>query len=288
MKKDKLNRNENNNIKDIDYNNLRFLNQLIEQKKKIISEYYLNSLLEEETINKNRHKRKNFCFNNNTNKTDRLNRSNNNKMHIKRNSFRNIEEKKIILNDDYNINNIINKYKNNSFINEIRSKNQKLKNLLFTFERLFKRKNSDFQSKTYKNKNNYFNDDCKDDIDYKKNKSPKKKIKYLTPNSTKNKDSNNYINGKENTGNQMFTLNYDSTIRANKTTRTNESNRRKYSSYDEKNEFIFNITQSKTLLNNINYDNNSYNYTYRKIKSSFKNKCPDIETNADVKRRKPR
>ena len=283
MKKDKYSRNENYNIKDIDYNNLRFLNQLIEQKKTIISEYYLNSLLEEKAINKNRHKKRHFCFNNNTNKTDRLNRSNNNKIHFKRNSFRNIEEKKNVLNDDYNINNIINKYKNNSFINGIRSKNQKLKNLLFTYERLFKRKNSDFQSKTYKNK--YFNDDCKDDIDYKKNKSPKKKIKYLTPNSTKNKDSNNYIIGKENTGNQMYTLNYDSTTRTNKTNRTNESNRRKYISCDEKNEFMFNITQSKTLLNNINYDNNSFNYTYRKIKSSIKNKCPDLENNTDEKRK---
>lgn len=132
-------------------------------------------------------------------------------MYIKRNSFKNIEENKNISNDDYKINNIINKYKNKSFINGNQSKNQKLKNLLFTYERLFKRKNSDFQSKTYKNKNKYFNDDCKDDIDYKKNKSPKKKIKYLTPNSTKNKDFNNYIIDKESTGNKMYTLNYDST-----------------------------------------------------------------------------
>ena len=291
MQKDKYSRNDNNNIKDIDYNNLRFLNQLIEQKKKIISEYYLNRLFEEKKTNRNRHKRRAFCFNNNTNnntnKTDRLNRSNNNKMYIKRNSFRNIEENKNISNDDYKINNIINKYKNNSFINGNRSKNQKLKNLLFTYERLFKRKNSDFQSKTYKNKNKnkYFNDDCKDDIDYKKDKSPKKKIKYLTPNSTKNKDSNNYIIDKEDTGNKMYTLNYDSTTRTNRTNKTNESNKRKYVSCDEKNEFIYNMTQSKTLLNNINYDNNSYNYTYRKIKSSNKNKCPDIETNTDVKRK---
>lgn len=34
MKKDKYSRNDNYNIKDIEYNNLRFLNQLIEQKKK--------------------------------------------------------------------------------------------------------------------------------------------------------------------------------------------------------------------------------------------------------------
>ena len=285
MKKDKYSRNDNYNIKDIEYNNLRFLNQLIEQKKKIISEYYLNSLFEEKKTNKNRHKRRTFCFNNNTNKTDRLNRTNNNKMYIKRNSFKNIEENKNISNDDYKINNIINKYKNKSFINGNQSKNQKLKNLLFTYERLFKRKNSDFQSKTYKNKNKYFNDDCKDDIDYKKNKSPKKKIKYLTPNSTKNKDFNNYIIDKESTGNKIYTLNYDSTKKTNRTNKTNESNRRKYVSCDEKNEFIFNITQSKTLLNNINYDNNLYNYTYRKIKSSIKNKCPDIETNTDAKRK---
>jgi len=286
MKKDKYNRNENNSIKEIDYNNnLRFLNQLIEQKKKIISEYYLNSIFEEKKENKNRHKRKTFCFNNNNNnKTDRLNRSNNNKMIIKRNSFRNIEENKNALYDDNKINHIINKYKNNSLINRNRSKNQKLKNILFTYERLFKRKNSDFQSKTYQNKNKYFNEDNKDDIEYKKEQKPKKKIKYLTPNSTKNKDSN-YIIDNESTGNQIYTLNYDSTTRTNKTNRTNETNRRKYVSCDEKNEFIFNITQSKTLLNNINCDNNLYNYTYRKIKSSIKNKCPDLESNSDVKRK---
>ena len=284
MKKDKYNRNENNSIKEIDYNNnLRFLNQLIEQKKKIISEYYLNSIFEEKKENKNRHKRKTFCFNNN-NKTDRLNCSNNNKMIIKRNSFRNIEENKNALYDDNKINHIINKYKNNSLINRNRSKNQKLKNILFTYERLFKRKNSDFQSKTYQNKNKYFNEDNKDDIEYKKEQKPKKKIKYLTPNSTKNKDSN-YIIDNESTGNQIYTLNYDSTTRTNKTNRTNETNRRKYVSCDEKNEFIFNITQSKTLLNNINCDNNLYNYTYRKIKSSVKNKCPDLESNSDVKRK---
>ena len=287
MKKDKYSRNENaNNIKDIDFNTLRFFKQLIEEKQKIISDFHLNSLVEEKTINKNRQKRRSFCFNNN--KTCRLSSSNNNKMYIKRNTIRNFEENKNVLNDEYNINSIINKYKNNSFLNRDQSKNQKLKNLLFTYERLFKRKNSDFQSKAFKNKNKYFNDDEKDDIDYKKCKNQRKKIKYLTPNSTKNRDSNNFILDKENTMNQMYTLNYDSTTRTNrtnKTNRTNDSNRRKFISCDEKNEFIFNITQSKTLLNNINYDNNLYNYTYRKIKSSIRNKCPDLETNTDVKKK---
>lgn len=61
-------------------------------------------------------------------------------MNKKRNSLRNTEENKDALNDECNIDNIINKYKNNNFLYSRKQKNPKLKNLLFIYERLLKGK----------------------------------------------------------------------------------------------------------------------------------------------------
>ena len=247
------------------YNNLNFLKQSIKQKKQLISDYHLNDILEENRKIKNNNKKgKAFCFNNNC-KTERFNYFNNNIMNKKRISVRNTEENKDDLNDEYNIDKIINKYKNNSFLNSRQQKNPKLKNLLFIYERLFKRKNSSFKSKIYDNTNEYIANADKDDINY-KNRNQKKKIKYLTPNSTKNKEDSYFILDKANVNNKMHTINYENS------TRRNESNKRRIESCLENNEFILNINQSKTLLSNIKCDNNSYNYTYRKMKSLIKNK----------------
>jgi len=279
----KSNRNENIfNIENDYYNNFKFLKQTIEEKEKLTFDYHLNDVLEENRKKNNNHEKgKAFCFNN-ISKTERLHHYKDNRMSLKRNSFRNTEENKDVLNEEYNIDNIINKYKNNSFLYSKKQKNLKLKNLLFIYERLFKRKNSSFKSKIYDNRDGYIINDDKDDIIYKNNKNLKKKIKYLTPNTTKNKDDSNFILDQVNINNKMHTLNYENT------TRTNKSNRRKFESCLESNEFIFNINQSKTLLNNIKCDNNSYIYTYHKMMPLIKNKNFESETNLDEQRKSKR
>ena len=269
------------NMKNDYYNNLKFLKQPIEEKKELTSDFHQNNILEENRKKKNNHKKgKAFCFNN-ISKTERLNHYKDNIMNKKRNSLRNTEENKDALNDECNIDNIINKYKNNNFLYSRKQKNPKLKNLLFIYERLFKRKNSSFKPKLYDNIDGYIFNEDKDDINYKKNKNQKNKIKYLTSNSTKNKDDSNSILDKTN-NNKMYTLNYENS------TRTNESNRRKLETRLENNEFIFNINQSKTLLSNIKYDNNSYIYTYSKMKSLIKNKNSESETHLDEQRNSKR
>ena len=280
----KYNLNENLfNMKNDYCNNAKFLKQSIEKKNQLISNYHPNDLLEKnEKINNKKKKGKAFCFNNNS-KTDRLNHYNGNIINIRRNSVRNKEENKNVLNDEYDIDNIINKYKNNSFLYTRQKKNQKLKNLLFIYERLFKRKNPFLKSQIYDNTEENFMNGDKDDINYKKNKNQKTKIKYLTPNSTKNKDNDsNFIIDKANVNNKMHTLNYENTKR------TNDSNRRKIVSCLENNEFIFNINHSRTLLSNIKCDNNSYNYTYRKMNSLIKNKNSESQINIDEKRKSKR
>ena len=279
----KSNRNENIfKIKNDYYNNFKFLKEPNEKKKQLTSDYHLNDILEENRKNNNNHEKgKAFCFNN-ISKTERLNHYKDNRMNLNRNSVRKTEEYKDILNDEYNIDNIINKYKNNGFLYLRKQKNLKLKNLFIIYERLFKRKNSSFKSKLYDNTDGYIINDDKDDIIYKNNKNQKKKIKYLTPNTTKNKDDSNFIIDQVNINNKMHTLNYENT------TKTNESNRRKFESCLESNEFIFNINQSKTLLNNIKCDNNSYIYKYHKMKPLIKNKNSESETNLDEQRKSKR
>ena len=275
----KSNANENNfNMKNDYNNNFKFLKQSIEQKKKLIFDYHLNDILgENKKVTNNNKKGKAFCFNNC--KEERFNHYNDNIMNKKRNSVRNTEENKDALNGEYNIDNIVNKYKNNSFFYYRKQKNPKFKNLLFIYERLFKRKNSSFKSKICDNIDGYIIDENKDDINYKINKNQTKKIKYLTQNSIKNKDDSNFFLDKADVNNQMHTLNYENT------NRTNESNKRKFESCLENNEFMFNINQSKTLLSNIKCNNNSYIYTYRKMKSLIKNKKSESETQLDEQRK---
>ena len=107
-------------------------------------------------------------------------------------------------NIDYNkINYIINKYKNNSVINARNSDNKKIKNLIFTYERMFKQDTSIFNKKLEKNSDKFCNNvGNKDDINYKKDKNKKIKVRYLTPNTTKNNNQINYALDSEKINNQ--------------------------------------------------------------------------------------
>ena len=225
---------------------IKFIEKLKENKKQIIYDYYANY-----TQKENQNSIKTFCFNNFNNNLYDEEKNNNNKKDIKKQYIQNFENEKNSIIDDKEINDIINKYKNNSISNSRQTKNQKIKNMIFTYERMFKNKTISSLNNT--NKNNFFmNTDNKNDINYKR--SQKGKIKYLTPNTTKNKGSNNLI------------LDKDGQKKA-----INEYNLKE----NEKNlKFDFNITQSKSILDNIDFENNSLSGNFQKIKTFIRNSFP--------------
>ena len=261
------NKMKNNDLNDDIYNftninkkNNQSGNNLNEQNNQIISDY-CSSYIENEKENK----KKMFCFNNQANNYE------NNKINIQKNSLiPNFEENKSNIIDDNKIIYIINKYKNNSIPNSRHLKNKKLKNLIFTYERIFKQQNSTFKPKI--NKNKFFNNDNKDDIAYKNNNSKKMKVKYLTPNTTKDKKSVNYIleSGKnkilfnENYYGEKNNIKENNNIIIKRNTFTNDKNLK----------FDLNMTQSKSILNNIQYETNSNNCS-KKFKDFLNNNLPE-------------
>ena len=271
---DDINNNINNKKNKSDFNNKKNEKKLDEQNIQILSKYYSSNIQDKKIKNK----RKNFCFNNN-NDSNTYNNNNikkNKKINIKKISINNVEDDTNIKNEDNNIYSIINKYKNKSILNCRHSKNQKIKNLLFSFERLFKQKNpTTFHPKTDINKKFLKEDLDKDDINYKKNKTKKCKIKYLTPNAEKYIEINNYEDINEKNRTQIYTYNQENS------NKINENVKRKFITDDEKNidEFDFNITQSKTLLNNINYGINLNNYKFRKVKSFVQKNFSSLNQN---------
>ena len=240
-------------------------------KNKVTSDYYSNYFQKE-----NNKKRKIFCFN----KCENNNDNNNNK----------IKEKKLINNSpdnsmsnnsniDYKkINYIINKYKNNSVINARNSDNKKIKNLIFTYERMFKQDTSIFNEKVEKNSDKFWNNvGNKDDINYKKDKNKKIKVRYLTPNTTKNNNQINYELDSEKINNQKDEYNSKgkTEIENNNITSSNEKNL----------EFGLNITQSKSILKNMQYENKNSNNSFKKVKDFLKNEFPIKEENKSNKKR---
>ena len=246
----------NNNT--INKNNIRFIKKLKEEKKQMISDYCSSYIRE------NKIKRKNLCFNNYDNKRYNIQKNNNNKINIKKHCIQNGEETKNNFNDDNKIYAIINKYKNKSALNSKHLKNKKMKNMIFTHESLFKEHKLFFQSKTNENKNiEDDNKDNKDDIHYTLNKSKKNKKKYLSPNIMKNKNSvNSIVNTSKNKNKKNdFNSNY-------------KEEENTYKKYIDKRNLLFNInmTQSKSILNNIKYENNNNNnYNFKKVKPLIRN-----------------
>ena len=267
---------KNNDLNDDIYNfnnltinkNNKSVNNLIEKNNQIILDY-CSSYIENEKENK----RKMLCFDNYVNNNDT------NKINIQKNSIiSNFEDFKSNIIDDNKIINIVNKYKTNSIPNSRHLKNKKIKNLIFTYERLFKQQNSTFKSKM--NKNKLFNDDNKDDIRYKNKTNKKIKVKYLTPNTTKDKKSLNFILESEKNKILLDEFNYDEkNIKEN-----NNNNTVKKNIYlNEKNlEFDLNMTQSKSILNNIKYENNSNN-CFKKVKDFLNNKLPEKNNELKLK-----
>ena len=255
------NLNENNN-------SIKYLNQLNEQKKFIISDYCSNYTYNED---KKKEKKKNFYFNNNSNSDESFNKNNKNKINIRKNLNLNynFEEKKNDINEEKKINNIIKKYKNINSLNSCHSKNNKSKNLIFTYERLFKHQTSFFKPKI---KNKFPNEDIsKDDITYINKRNKKKKIKYLTPYTSKNKENNNIINN-ENNKIEIHDYQYENSFHKD------DKKRKKIISCDEKNfEFDFNMGYSKSILNNIKYENNIDSYNFRKIKANTQKQLSTYE-----------
>ena len=238
---------------------IEFLEKLKENKKHIIYGYCSNYTQKESQNNK-----KTFCFNNFNNNSCNVENNNNNKINIKKQYIQNFEKEKNNIIEDKEINDIINKYKNKSISNSRQIRSQKLKNMIFTYERIFKNKTTSSHNNTNINENDFFmNNDNRNDINYKNNK--KCKIKYLTPNTTKNKSSNNLI--LDNDGPKKI---------------INEIKERERENENEKNlEFNYNITQSRSILDNIKFENNSHNGNLRKIKTlirnSFSNKNENIK-----------
>ena len=253
------NKMKNNDLNDDIYNNINInnksVNNLNEQNNQIISDY-CSSYIENEKENK----RKMFCYNN------QINNKENNKINIQKNSLiSKFEENKNNIIDDNKIINIVNKYKNNSIPNSRHLKNKKLKNLIFTYERLFNQQNPTFKPKI--NKKKFFNDDNKEDIGY-KNNNKKVKVKYLTPNTTKDKKSVNFILESEK-NKILYKENEKNNIKEN----NNNIKRNTYT--NEKNlEFDLNMTQSKSILNNIKYETNSKN-CFKKVKDFLDNNLPE-------------
>ena len=241
-------------------------------KSKAISDYYSNYIQ-----NENNKKRKIFCFN----KCENSNGNNSNNKIKKKKLINNNQDNSMSNNSniDYNkINYIINKYKNNSVINARNSDNKKIKNLIFTYERMFKQDTSIFNKKLEKNSDKFWNNvGNKDDINYKKDKNKKIKVRYLTPNTTKNNNQINYTLDSEKINNQKDE--YNSKGKA-------EFENNNIESSNEKNlEFDLNITQSKSILKNIQYENNNSNNCFKKVKDFLKNEFPIKEENKSNKKR---
>ena len=249
-------------------------NKIKGEKKQVISDYYSSYIQ-----NENTKKRRIFCFNNFGSDNENYDNNNNNKINIKKRKYiennQNESTSNDSINDDNKINYIINKYKNNSIVNSRQTKNKKLKNLIFSYERLFKQKTSTVNKKFKKNKflTNYEN---KDDINYKKSTNKKIRIKYLTPNTTKTKNQINFMLDREKNNNQIKELNYvGKTEYENNNVLPNEKNL----------EFDLNIDQSKSILNNIQYENSISNNCFKKVKDFLKNKFPSRKENKNNKKK---
>lgn len=268
---DQIKINKINDKKDLE-DDISFFNDFnkLNNQNKIISDYCSSDFNKE-----NRNKRKIFCFNNYGKSNKTYNDQNNNrKINIKKTSIQNVEENKNIFIDDIKIDNIINKYTNNSIENSRYIKNKKMKNLIFTYERLFKHHNSFFQSKANKNKKIFFIDNNKDDISFNKNKNKKLKIKYLTPNTTaKNKNTFNFLKNK----NQINEYNYQ-----DKKDNENNIKNEKQIICPNKNNYEFDInrtqTESISILNKIKNENKSEK-CFKKVKDFLKKNFPSNEEN---------
>ena len=269
---DDINKDNINNISiknnDKSSNNIKYINQIDEQKKMFISDY-CSSYNDFNTTTKNKNKKKMYYINHNSISNHRFNKNNKNKIIIYKNincSYKDKNEQNKNNNEDNTINNTIKKYKNINSLDSRRPKNKKNKNLIFAYERFFKHQNSFFKSKM---KSKFINEDYddKEDIKYTKTKSNKKKIKYLSKNNIKNKECHNDVNTKnenENTITNIFA--------------------------DEKNsEFDYNMRNSKLLLNNIKCEKNLKSYSFCKLKGnkSYINRLNKIkEKNISKKNKK--